>query len=219
MKARSRNHFVVYAIALSIAAHGIVAFVLHTMPAVSAAPEQAPTTVRIVHVATPPPPPPTPKPTMPPQHVSAVRPARRNARPVHVVTAPKIDTSGRAAGPSEPAVPANPAAALPGPGPVAVDTPSASPHPSCSQPFAAARVVTAVAPDVPDDDPQTATAQVQVTLDASGHVSDAHVYQSTDDMRLDRAAVAAARRSTYAAAIDNCLPIGGSYLFRVDFQQ
>lgn len=62
-----------------------------------------------------------------------------------------------------------------------------------------------------------ATAQVQVTLDAVGHVTDARIYSSTGTMSLDRAAVEAARRSTYAPSIVDCQPAGGTYLFKVDF--
>lgn len=62
-----------------------------------------------------------------------------------------------------------------------------------------------------------ATAQVQVSLDDRGRVTDAHIYASTGTMSLDRAAVDAARRSTYAPQIVDCQPAGGTYLFKVDF--
>lgn len=62
-----------------------------------------------------------------------------------------------------------------------------------------------------------ATAEVQVTLDAIGRVTDARIYSSTGTMSLDRAAVDAARRSTYAPSIVDCQPTGGTYLFKVDF--
>jgi hypothetical protein len=44
------------------------------------------------------------------------------------------------------------------------------------------------------------------------------IYRSADDPQLDRAALAAARGSTYAPALVDCSPAGGSYLFRVEFQ-
>jgi len=64
-----------------------------------------------------------------------------------------------------------------------------------------------------------ATAQVQVTLDAAGHVTGLQIYQSAGDPRLDRAAVIAARASTYAPALVDCAPAGGTYLFQVEFQE
>jgi len=80
-------------------------------------------------------------------------------------------------------------------------------------------VIDAVSPDEPEDAAGVAaTAQVQVTLDDLGRVTDARIYASTGTMSLDRAAVTAARRSTYAPQIVDCQPAGGTYLFKVDFQ-
>jgi TonB family protein len=79
-------------------------------------------------------------------------------------------------------------------------------------------VLDAISPDEPEDAAGTqATAQVQVSLDDRGRVTDAHIYTSTGTMSLDRAAVDAARRSTYAPSIVDCQPAGGTYLFKVDF--
>lgn len=76
----------------------------------------------------------------------------------------------------------------------------------------------AISPDEPEDAAGVqATAQVQVSLDDRGRVTDAHIYTSTGTMSLDRAAVDAARRSTYAPSIVDCQPAGGTYLFKVDF--
>ena len=63
----------------------------------------------------------------------------------------------------------------------------------------------------------TGTTQVKVTLAESGAVTDAQVYASSGSPALDAAAVAAARRSTYAPEIDDCRPRAGSYLFRAEF--
>jgi TonB family protein len=98
-------------------------------------------------------------------------------------------------------------------------SPSVPPRPACSQPFADARTIDAIAPESPEDAAGLQiSAQVQVTLDDRGRVLDAHVYQSTGVLSLDRAAVDAARRSTYAPSVVDCQPAGGTYLFRVDFQ-
>jgi TonB family protein len=63
-----------------------------------------------------------------------------------------------------------------------------------------------------------ATAEVQVTLDAAGRVTDLSMYRSAYNPQLDRAAIAAAKASTYAPALVDCLPAGGTYLFTVEFQ-
>jgi TonB family protein len=94
-----------------------------------------------------------------------------------------------------------------------------TPAPACSQPYVAAHTIDAVSPSAPDDaDGMTGTAEVQVSLDTAGRVTDARIYRSTGSMGLDRVAVLAARRSTYAPQIVDCQPAGGTYLFRVDFQ-
>ena len=92
------------------------------------------------------------------------------------------------------------------------------PRPACSQPYAEARTIDAVVPEAPEDAAGlTGSAQVQVTLDDRGRVTDARIYLSTGFMALDRAAVDAARRSTYAPQVVDCEPLGGTYLFKVDF--
>lgn len=58
---------------------------------------------------------------------------------------------------------------------------------------------------------------VAVTLDATGAVTEAHVYQSSRSKELDDAALDAARRSGYAPEVFRCEPVSGRYLFRVDF--
>jgi len=99
-------------------------------------------------------------------------------------------------------------------------TPAPTPHPACSNPNEPAHTVNVVAPEQPDDaSVLPATAQVEVTLDAAGRVLDTSIYRSTNEMALDRAALLAARQSTYAPALVDCQPTGGQYLFRVDFQQ
>jgi TonB family protein len=64
----------------------------------------------------------------------------------------------------------------------------------------------------------TRVASVAVTLDASGKVTDAHIYQSTGDATLDNAAVDAAKRSTYAAGQTDCKPSGGTFAVEFRFE-
>jgi TonB family protein len=217
MNARSRNRFLFWALGLSLVIHFIAAAVMHTMPQVSAAPEQRPMHVRFIHVATPPPtPPPTPTP-QPQRPTHAAAPSHALANVTHA-TPPKVRGSSNDRGPVIP-LPAATTGALQGNGADLTGTPAPSPRPACSQPFAEAHTIDAVTPNTPEDAAGIeATAQVQVTLDAFGRVTDTRIYLSTSNLRLDRAALLAARQSTYAPAIANCLPIGGTYLFRVDFQ-
>ena len=82
-----------------------------------------------------------------------------------------------------------------------------------------AHTLQAVSPSAPDDALGVqATAQVQVTIDAGGRVTDTRIYRSTSNLSLDRVALDAARHSTYAPATVDCQPVGGTYLFTVDFQ-
>jgi protein TonB len=214
MKTRS-NRIVIWALALSVAIHIAVAVVARTPSVAQAAPE-APTHIEIVKIATPPPTPPPPTPRPQPQRAT---PTVAKPAPFHVtVHTPNLTPSSgatisngppaiAAAGPAQPGEPGVSAA------------PSAPPKPACSQPFADAHAIDAVVPESPEDAAGIqASAQVQVTLDDRGRVIDARMYQSTGVMSLDRAAVDAARRSTYAPSIANCQPTGGTYLFHVDFQ-
>ncbi|MBV8331825.1 MAG: TonB family protein [Candidatus Eremiobacteraeota bacterium] len=214
MNARFRDRFFVWAIALSLAVHATFALVLHRIPPAQAEPER-PTRVEIVRVATPPPPTPTPRPVVQPRHPASRNPAR--SQPHHVAVAlPRVATHG-----SNPDAHAT-SNATPGPeqtGSPAASSPPGTPAPACSQPYVAARTIDAVAPSTPDDAAGLqGTAEIQVSLDAAGRVTDVRVYRSTGSMSLDRAAMNAARRSTYAPQIVDCQPAGGTYLFRVDFQ-
>jgi protein TonB len=216
MNARSSNRILVWALAISLAIHIGFAIVARTMPAAQAEPEK-PQHIDIVRIATPPPTPPaTPRPQ--PRHLVSL-PSHASTHARISVHPPRVVAHG---GGSVSAGP--PAAATPGPSQLGVDiaaseTPSPVPHPACSVPFAAARTLEAITPEAPEDAAGIqATAQVQVTLDDGGRVTDAHIYTSTGTMSLDRAAVEAARRSRYAPSIVDCMPTGGTYLFKVDFQ-
>lgn len=77
-----------------------------------------------------------------------------------------------------------------------------------------------VAPDYPDLARQQGAAgatQVRVTLDARGTVAATAIYRSSGNAALDNAALVAARASSYAAAVENFVRVGGSYLFRAEF--
>lgn len=216
MQRTKRYRVFTYAIAISLAKHCIAAIGLINVHRVEAAPEQRPTNVSIAHIATPPPPTPTPPPATAPPRAPRT-PVRTNAsHPSHVaVVAPHVSGARTAGGPVQSYVPT----AGGGNGDaLATAMPQATPKPSCSSPNVAARVIDAVPADTPDDVGQVqATVQVEVTLDTMGRVADASIYKSANDGRLDRAALIAAKRSTYAAAIVDCVPHSGSYLFVVDF--
>ena len=215
MKQRFGNRVLLWAFGLSILAH--VAFaVVARMPHAEAAPEQAPTHVTIARVV-PPTPPPTPTP--PQQHPHPAHAAQPNAMPrVHIVQPHLSDHPGPASS-SGPAVVATSGTDQPGdPNAVATGSP-APPRPACSVPNAPAHTINAAMPETPDGIAGLpATAQVQVTLDAAGRVTDVRIYRSANDQQLDRAALVAARTSTYAPALVECLPAGGTYLFTVEFQ-
>ncbi|MBD5605490.1 MAG: TonB family protein, partial [Candidatus Eremiobacteraeota bacterium] len=79
--------------------------------------------------------------------------------------------------------------------------------------------VTAVEPEVPElarERGATGDVDVRVDLTATGGVTAVAIARSADPA-LDNAALDAARRSTYAPAIDACHAEPGSYLFRVRF--
>jgi TonB family protein len=212
MKRRSGNRIIAWALGISIAVHVAFAIAVHNMQPVEAAPEQPPQQTFIVHIP-PPTPTPRPAPSRPP-HVTA--PAQAPSH--HVLTAPHVvQQSGTHAGPAGPVATSGPVVADVSPAP---GTPGSSPHPACSNPNEPAHTLSVVAPEQPEDATNLpATAQIEVTLDAAGRVVDATIYHSTNEMALDRAALVAARKTTYSPATVDCVPTGGSYLFRVDFQQ
>ena len=77
-----------------------------------------------------------------------------------------------------------------------------------------------VTPDTPEmarEQGITGVSQIEVTLDASGAVMSASVYKSSGSAALDNAALAAARASRYSPALESCHAVGGSYLFRAEF--
>lgn len=195
--------------------HAAVAIVVHRMPPADAQPEK-PTPAEIVRIVlpSPPPPTPTPPPIVQPHHAASQHPAHNT--PNHVaVSVPHLSSHG--GGNTHPADLGTPGPLQTGePGPTG---PPATPAPACSEPYVSAHTIDAISPSAPEDAAgMEGTAEIQVSLDAAGRVTDVRVYHSTGSMGLDRAALDAARRSTYAPQIVDCQPAGGTYLFRVDFQ-
>lgn len=98
--------------------------------------------------------------------------------------------------------------------------PTDAPGPACSAPNVEAKTITAISPDrtASEFDAGTnATAMIKVDLDATGSVIGVSIYASTGSMELDRAAMDAARESTYAPEMRDCQAVPGSYLFKVEF--
>lgn len=212
MNGRSSNRILVWALAISLAIHAVFAIVARTMPPAQAEPDK-PQHISIVRIAPPPPTPPaTPRPEQ--KHTASPRHASTHARTS--VHPPRVVVNGGGSVSAGPLVVATAGPSIPGDDGAGSATPS--PSPACSNPYVQAHVIDPISPDVPEDAAGiAATAQVQVTLDDRGRVTDAHIYASSGTMSLDRAAVLAARRSTYAPQVVDCQPTGGSYLFKVDF--
>lgn len=61
------------------------------------------------------------------------------------------------------------------------------------------------------------TVIVRITLSASASVLAADVLQSSGNSSIDRAALSAARQSSYSPKIENCSPVEGTYSFRANF--
>jgi TonB family protein len=95
-------------------------------------------------------------------------------------------------------------------------TPSASV--TCPHPYVEARIATASQPESPplarDASGEVA---VQVTLDAKGHLLEAHVIASSLAI-LDASALKAARNSTYRPEIFNCQAVASAYTFIVTYE-
>lgn len=59
-------------------------------------------------------------------------------------------------------------------------------------------------------------ADVEVTIDPSGHVIAAKVVKSSNNMSIDQAVVRAARKSHYLSAVRDCQPVSGAVIFHGD---
>ncbi len=217
MKRRS-NRFLMWALAISLAAHAVVIYWAQSIH-VSVAYTPDPThTVTIEH--RPPKPPPRPLIIVTPKPIAFVQPATRahHLRPTPpVVSHDHQGTTTDTVGPITP--PIGPIG--PDPGPTGPVEPTTAPGPVCTAPDVAARALDPVTPDTPElaqEQGLTGTTQVRVTIDANGNVTDVGVYRSSGSSLLDAAALRAARESTYKADIRNCEAVSGSYLFTATFQ-
>ena len=166
---------------------------------------------------------PPPKPTPPPRHQTTSHP--QIAKPIAVHPPVTQATSGPA---EPPYVPPRIAASdgILGPTGVAptsgATTGTATTGPLCSNPNEDAYVINPMSPIYPDSARDfglgKVTVLVQVTLDAQGRLLDTKVYQSSNNAAIDQSALRAARQTTYAPRIANCVPVEGTYIFRADFE-
>ncbi|MEO6991484.1 MAG: TonB family protein [Candidatus Baltobacteraceae bacterium] len=238
---RVRN-FLGWAFGISIAVHLVFgAFLGNYKPYQPEQKEVEKVTVQKakVIVPTPPPPTPTPPPPTPPpkQTPPPVHATKPPPQPKLKVNVPKTNSKSNS-GPSEtkynvtkgsqsgvpqgtvasaaPVRTAGPATAPPPP-----PTPPPTPKPQCAVPNKEATMTNGVQPDTPEIAKQagaTGTVNVEVTLTAGGSVVSTSVYKSSGNSALDQAAIAAAKQSSFAPATKDCQPVGGSYLFRADFE-
>lgn len=88
---------------------------------------------------------------------------------------------------------------------------------NCAQSNMEAGVVTPQAPNLPHLH-ASGSAQAIVTIAPSGRVAQARIFRSSGNAAIDAAVVSAARRSTYRAKVVNCVPVQGTYIFKVDFR-
>jgi TonB family protein len=100
-------------------------------------------------------------------------------------------------------------------------TPRPTPTPAiCARPNVAASIIKAVQPDIPAIGAQQGiygTVQVVVSLNADSQVTGTRI-QSSPSTVLNRAALAAARQTTFQTEIRDCRPIAADYIFSVAFR-
>ncbi len=190
---------------------------------------------------TPTPPPPTPPPKQtpppvkqtnpPPQVKLRIKPPKTTSKSISASSetkyiVPKVGSENGvpkgnvASAPPAPPGPVATAAARVATPPPTPPPPTPTPKPVCAVPNADATTTQAVEPDYPDIARQqgaVGTTQVKVSLDATGHVLDASIAKSAGSAALDQAAVKAARASSFAPEVVNCVKTAGSYIFRADF--
>ena len=172
--------------------------------------------VHVVHISTPPPTPPPPLRKTPRVHTEP-RPFAALPPITHPVN-----------GPAEPRYVPPPNAGTDGiPGDEGTSPTSGATvdagttQPACATPNQDASVIGAISPDYPDSARDLALGQVsvlvQVTIDDKGRLLESRIYQSSNSAAIDQAALRAARQSTYAPKIENCVPVEGTYIFHADF--
>jgi TonB family protein len=60
--------------------------------------------------------------------------------------------------------------------------------------------------------------EIEVAVDPSGNIAEAHVYKSSGNPAVDESALRAASQSKYSPKLVNCQGVKGLYLFRADFR-
>ena len=185
-----------------------------------------------VKVPTPPPPTPTPRPTVQPKTTPPPKKVETHPQPKLKLQPPKINSNNGGPGQtkyvppvtgSQNGVPQGQGTAAPQPagtvGPPA-STPTPKP-PACAVPQKEATLVNGVSPEYPDSaraqNLGPVTVVVKITLSATAALQDASVISSSGNSAIDRAALTAARQSSYSAKIVDCVPAQGSYSFRANF--
>src|SRR5579862_7579022 len=209
---KSSDRIIVWALAISLAIHAVVITAVHFKRPAEAQ-EKPPTRGEIIVVHVPP-----PTPTPRPEVVKPVQPTKPTTPNVHppVVGPVRPGTKGTGSNPKPPTVV--------GPGTVGTDVvgtigPTATPQPKCSAPYVPASVTNEMPAESPEEaNGATGQARVKVDLSATGAVLGVSIYTSTGNLLLDRAAMRAAKASSYRAETRDCEPVSGSYLFNVDFQ-
>jgi TonB family protein len=91
---------------------------------------------------------------------------------------------------------------------------------SCAVPDVPATVSYAAIPEAPfvaQLQHAVGTTSVQIDIDATGAILETSVLQSSGDTLLDRAALSATNLSHFRPEIKDCAPVGGSYLYQVEF--
>jgi TonB family protein len=91
---------------------------------------------------------------------------------------------------------------------------------ACDEPFRFATATNPVAPRFPDMARMMGaygTSVVNVAIDAEGSVADAWIFASSGNNYLDKAAMDAAKATTYEAGRSYCRPVPGSYRFIINF--
>jgi protein TonB len=175
----------------------------------------------VVKVPTPPPPTPTPAPTptpppnqTPPPKIEKPVPIKVNVPVSHANSSNTASNEGKYEAPpngSQNGVPVGQGQGTPAP-----PTPAA-----CANPNKEASVMNAQQPDYPDAARDLGlgpvTALVEVTVGPSGNLISATIYKSAGNPLIDRAAITAAKQSTYSPKYVNCAPTAGDYLFRAEF--
>lgn len=89
---------------------------------------------------------------------------------------------------------------------------------NCENPNEDVKVVTPAEPKLSKSEIKTSgkrAAVVSVSIASNGSVQQVKIAQSSGDATVDKAAMDAAKASTYAQATRNCAPVPGKYLFRV----